>query len=67
MSYPPPRPKKTPEEAHQARVQALEPYQFAPGRSGNPAGFPRARREQLEACERAAREHSAEAIETRLC
>jgi hypothetical protein len=64
MSYSPSRPKKTPEEAHHARVQALQPYKFEPGRSGNPAGLPKARREQLEACEAAARAHTEEAIAT---
>ena len=65
MSYPPRKPRKhaTPAEAREARSKALEPYKFQPGQSGNPAGFPKGRREQIEACERLARERSPEAIE----
>jgi hypothetical protein len=47
-----------------ARTQHLQPYQFKPGQSGNPSGFSRSRREQLEACEQAARAHTEEAIAT---
>jgi hypothetical protein len=64
MPLPPPKKRKhrglTPAEA---RTQHLEPYKFRPGQSGNPAGFPKSRREQIEACERLARERSPEAIE----
>jgi hypothetical protein len=46
----------------EARTQHLEPYKFRPGQSGNPAGFPKGRREQLEMIEQLAREASPEMI-----
>lgn len=50
MPYPPRRPRKhaNREEARKASNAALVPHQFKPGQSGNPAGFPQGRREQLE-------------------
>jgi len=65
MPYPPRKPRKhaTSAEAREARSKALERYKFQPGQSGNPTGFPKGRREQIEACERLARERSPEAIE----
>ena len=66
MPYPPPPPRKhrNLEEARAASNRALVPYQKKGKSSGNPAGFPKSRREQIEACERLARERSPEAIET---
>jgi hypothetical protein len=57
MPYPPRPPRKA------ASLKALELYRPKPGQSGNPLGFPRSRREQLEAIERLAREASPEMIE----
>jgi hypothetical protein len=66
MPLPPPKSRKhrTKAEAREASNGALVPYRYQPGQSGNAAGFPRSRREQIEACERLARERSPEAIET---
>ena len=44
-------------------MKALQPHHYKPGQSGNPQGFPRSRREQLETIERLAREASPEMIE----
>ena len=65
MPYPPRPPRKhaSLEEARAARSKAIEPYRWKPGQSGNPQGFPRSRREQLETIERLAREASPEMIE----
>ena len=65
MPLPPRRPRKhaTVEEAKAASLTALELYRPKPGQSGNPQGFPRSRREQLETIERLAREASPEMIE----
>lgn len=62
MSYPPISRKHPGLSPAEARTQHLRPYRFEPGQSGNPAGFPKGRREQLEACEAAARAHTEEAI-----
>jgi hypothetical protein len=64
VPYPPkpPRKHRTPEEARAASNKALVPHQFRPGESGNPAGFPHGRREQLEMIEQLARQAAPEAI-----
>ena len=65
MPYPPKRPPKhrNREEARAASNAALVPHQFQPGSSGNVAGFPKGRRDQLELIERLAREASVEMVE----
>jgi len=62
----PPRPSRkhrTNEAARAASNGALVPHRFRPGVSGDPAGFPKGRREQLELIEACAREASPEMIE----
>src|SRR5215472_9909223 len=68
MPYPPHPARKHPQlsakEARAIGTRALVPYRFQPGKSGNPAGLSKSRREQIAACDQAALERTPEALAT---